>query len=80
MEKLGRLGRFLFAIAMAGFGVQFLVHAWLRGPMPGPPWDTGRPLWAYVTAGVLIVVAPLMILFMLFQRQFINSFLRSGLK
>jgi len=57
MEKLGRLGRFLFAIAMAGFGVQFLVHAWLRGPMPGPPWDTGRPLWAYVTAGVLIGTA-----------------------
>jgi hypothetical protein len=27
MEKLGRLGRFLFAIAMAAFGVQYLVYA-----------------------------------------------------
>ncbi len=36
-------------------------------------------LYGQITAGVLIVVAPLMILFMLFQRQFINSFLKSGL-
>lgn len=57
MEKLGKLGRFLFALAMAGFGVQFLVHAWFRGPLPGPPWDPGRPLWAHVTAGVLIGTA-----------------------
>jgi len=27
IEKLGRLGRFLFALAMAGFGVQYLVYA-----------------------------------------------------
>lgn len=37
-------------------------------------------LYGQITAGVLIVVAPLMILFILFQRQFINSFLKSGLK
>jgi len=57
MEKLSRLGRLLFAVAMAGFGVQFLVHRWFRGPLPGPPWDPGRPLWAYITAGVLIGTA-----------------------
>jgi sn-glycerol 3-phosphate transport system permease protein len=37
-------------------------------------------LYGQITAGVLIVTATLLILFMLFQRQFINSFLKSGLK
>jgi sn-glycerol 3-phosphate transport system permease protein len=37
-------------------------------------------LYSQITAGVLIVIAPLIILFMIFQRQFVNSFLRSGLK
>ncbi len=37
-------------------------------------------LYGQIMAGVLIVVTPLLLLFMIFQRQFINSFLRSGLK
>ncbi len=37
-------------------------------------------LYGLITASVLIVIAPLLILFIVFQRQFINSFLRSGLK
>ena len=57
MEKLSRLGRILFAIAMAGFAVQFLVHAFLAGPAPGPPWSPGRPIWAYVTTAVLLAAA-----------------------
>ncbi len=36
--------------------------------------------WPLVTAGTLIVVGPLLILFLVFQRQFIESFLHSGLK
>jgi len=36
--------------------------------------------WPLVTAGTVIVVGPLLVLFLIFQRQFINSFLRSGLK
>ena len=36
--------------------------------------------WSLVTAGTLMVVAPLLVLFLIFQRQFVNSFLRSGLK
>jgi sn-glycerol 3-phosphate transport system permease protein len=36
--------------------------------------------WPLVTAGTVIVVAPLLILFFIFQRQFIDSFLHSGLK
>ena len=57
MEKLSRLGRILFAIAMAGFAVQFLIHAFLAGPAPGPPWSPGRPIWAYVTTAVLLAAA-----------------------
>lgn len=37
-------------------------------------------LFGQTMAAVLIVISTLLILFMIFQRQFINSFLRSGLK
>jgi len=37
-------------------------------------------LYGQISAGVLIVTATLLVLFMIFQRQFINSFIRSGLK
>jgi sn-glycerol 3-phosphate transport system permease protein len=37
-------------------------------------------LYGQIMAGVLIVITPLVLLFMIFQRQFINSFVRSGLK
>ena len=57
MEKLARLGRLLFAIAMVAFGFQYLGHALLATPVPGPPWSPGRPLWAYAAAMVLIIVA-----------------------
>jgi sn-glycerol 3-phosphate transport system permease protein len=36
--------------------------------------------WPLVTAGTVIVVGPLLLLFLIFQRQFIESFLHSGLK
>ncbi len=36
--------------------------------------------WPLVTAGTIIVVGPLLLLFLIFQRQFIDSFLHSGLK
>ncbi len=57
MEKLSRLGRILFAIAMAGFAIQFLAHAFLVVPAPGPPWSPGRPLWAYITTAVLLAAS-----------------------
>jgi sn-glycerol 3-phosphate transport system permease protein len=41
--------------------------------------ETGAQ-YGQIAAGTLIVVAPLLVLFFIFQRQFINSFLRSGLK
>ena len=57
MENLSRLGRILFAVAIAGFGTQLLLHASGAGPKPGPPWSPGRPLWAYAMALLLIVAA-----------------------
>jgi len=57
MTELTRIGRLLFAGAMAGFGIQYLVHAFVAGPVPGPPWSPGRPLWAYSTAVLLIAAA-----------------------
>jgi sn-glycerol 3-phosphate transport system permease protein len=36
--------------------------------------------WSMITAGTIMVVAPLLVAFFLFQKQFINSFMRSGIK
>lgn len=36
--------------------------------------------WSIISAGTLISVAPLLIAFLLFQRQFVQSFMHSGLK
>jgi sn-glycerol 3-phosphate transport system permease protein len=41
--------------------------------------ETGAQ-WAIVMAGTLLVIAPLLALFLIFQRQFMSSFLHSGLK
>jgi uncharacterized membrane protein len=57
MTELSRLGRFLYASALAGFGTQYLVHTFMAGPVPGPPWSPGRSLWAYATAAFLIATA-----------------------
>jgi len=57
MTELSRIGRFLFAGAMAAFGIQYLLHAFVAGPVPGPPWSPGRPLWAYLAVAVLMVAA-----------------------
>ncbi|MFQ6024009.1 MAG: carbohydrate ABC transporter permease [Acidiferrobacterales bacterium] len=36
--------------------------------------------WSIITAGTLLAVAPLLIAFLLFQRQFVQSFMRAGVK
>lgn len=41
--------------------------------------ETGAQ-WTEVSAATLMVIAPLIILFLLFQRQFMNSFIHSGIK
>jgi sn-glycerol 3-phosphate transport system permease protein len=36
--------------------------------------------WARVTAATLLSVAPLLIAFVIFQRQFVQSFMRAGIR
>ena len=36
--------------------------------------------WSIVSAATLMSVAPLLIAFLLFQRQFVQSFMRAGIK
>lgn len=61
MDSLSRVGRFFFAIAMVGFGVQYLLYAsGAGGPVAGPPWTPGAPLLAWL-AGIGFMVAGLCI-------------------
>jgi uncharacterized membrane protein YphA (DoxX/SURF4 family) len=42
MDGSLRVGRYLFAIAMVCFGLEFLVYvSSMSGPLPGPPWSRG---------------------------------------
>jgi len=36
--------------------------------------------FSVISAGTLLAVSPLLIAFLLFQRQFVQSFMRSGIK
>lgn len=40
----------------------------------------GAQAWGVIAAGTILVIAPLVLAFALFQRRFVNSFLASGLK
>jgi sn-glycerol 3-phosphate transport system permease protein len=40
----------------------------------------GAQAWGVVAAGTLIVIAPLLIAFLIFQRRFVESFMSTGLK
>jgi sn-glycerol 3-phosphate transport system permease protein len=40
----------------------------------------GAQVWGVIAAGTLIVIAPLLAGFLMFQRRFVNSFLTSGIK
>lgn len=62
MDGLSRIGRILFGIAMALFGLLFLSHAHGKGLVPGPPWtaETGTFAWligaGFIAAGSCIVL------------------------
>lgn len=36
--------------------------------------------WSVISAGTLIAIGPLLILFLIFQRRFIQSFMQAGIK
>ncbi|HEV1994698.1 MAG TPA: hypothetical protein VGR03_10235 [Candidatus Acidoferrum sp.] len=50
-----KFGRYIFAIAFVAFGIQHFVYARFAAGL-GPPWFSGRPLWAYLT-GIMFVAA-----------------------
>jgi uncharacterized membrane protein YphA (DoxX/SURF4 family) len=61
MDGSLRIGRWLFAIAMVFFGIQFFIFVTsMTGPPPGPPWSRGVMLldWlacaGFIVAGVSI--------------------------
>jgi sn-glycerol 3-phosphate transport system permease protein len=36
--------------------------------------------WGVISAGTIMAVAPLLVAFLLFQRQFMQSFMQAGIK
>jgi uncharacterized membrane protein len=58
MLFLRHFGRILFAIGIAGFGAQYLLHGhYLGGLPPVPPWAPGGSTGAYLVGVFLIVAA-----------------------
>jgi uncharacterized membrane protein len=57
LPDLNKAGRVLFALAMAGFAVLSLAHAFAQGPKPGPPMDDSPVPWIYISDLVLLVSA-----------------------
>ena len=42
-------------------------------------FETGAQ-WGMITAGTVMVIFPLLIAFFIFQKQFVSSFMNSGIK
>lgn len=58
MNGLPQLGRYLFAISIAFFGLQYLTYGrFLGGLPPVPPWAPGGAPAAYLTGILLLAVA-----------------------
>ena len=58
MLFLRHLGRILFAIGIAAFGVQYLLYGhYLGGLPPVPPWAPGGSTGAYLVGAFLMVAA-----------------------
>ena len=58
MNNLRTLGRFLFALSMTAFGIQYFLYSKFLGGLPlVPPWMPGGPWAAYLTGAVLIALS-----------------------
>jgi hypothetical protein len=58
MHRQAALGRSLLALALLLFAAQHIFYATGSSLPPiGPPWLTGNPLWAWLTAGLLALTA-----------------------
>ena len=58
MKKLSKLGCALFAIAIAAFGIEYLLYAsGVDGLRPGPPWSPVRVPWTWVIGCAFLLAA-----------------------
>ena len=48
--------------------------------LPSSPRTDQGIDWSIITAATLMIAAPLLVAFLLFQRQFVQSFMRAGIK
>jgi uncharacterized membrane protein len=56
MNKLAPFGRYLFALALAAFGIQHFIYAKFAAGL-GPPWIPGSPLRACFMGAALLVAS-----------------------
>src|SRR5437773_2300527 len=57
-RQMTKFGRIFFAIPLAVFGIQDLIHGrWMGGLPPVPPWTPGGHIFAYVMGVVLIAIS-----------------------
>lgn len=58
MDRLPQLGRFLFVISFAVFGIQYFLYGHYAGGLsPVPPWAPGGSIGAYLIGAFLLVAA-----------------------
>jgi hypothetical protein len=58
MDQLLKSGRYLLAVSIAAFGIQYLAYGRLPGGLPPvPPWLPYASAIAYSTAAFLVVVS-----------------------
>jgi hypothetical protein len=78
MEGLFKAGRILFAVAIAGFGVQCLLFATgARWPLPGPPWTQHNVFLAALAGAGLLLAA--LCLALLWQPRVAAGVLAAGI-
>src|SRR6266481_838936 len=57
-SALTKLGRYLFAIPLLVFAIEYLARGrWLGGMPPVPPWTHGEHIFSYLTGAILLVIS-----------------------
>ena len=57
MNNLVRLGRAIFALALAAFGSEYLIFGMRKAPVPGPPWPPATSASAFLYALLFLTLA-----------------------
>ena len=89
---LGKLWRINIAFALVSVSFHWNNFLWpviITNSVTSRPLTVGLQVfsstdqgvdWSIITAATLMTSAPLLIAFLLFQRQFVQSFMRAGIK